>query len=431
MTTAAPAAPADSAPSASPGDLDRLIGAASPATARILGKALAGGEVSVAEGEALFAAHGPDREALLATSDWLRARAKGDRVSFVVTRNINFTNVCYMGCRFCNFAKRIEDGAAEFLALDEVARRAQQARDRGATEVCIQGGLHPKLAGTHYGDILRAIKAQVPDIHIHAFSPFEIWYGASKLRQDYERYLADLKDSGLGSIPGTAAEILDTEVRQRLTKNKLSADEWVTIIRAAHRVGLKSTATIMYGHVDGPRHWAAHLGLLRDIQKQTGGFTELVPLGFIHEDSPLYTQSSDVRPGPTEDENLKMHAVARIMLAGWIDNIQVSWVKLGPELAQRILRSGANDLGGTLMNESISRAAGAKYGQEITPREMADIIRGAGRVPVQRTTLYDTIADYAESDPPDYAPLVPRTIPSAAELLAKAARMQAKGELVP
>jgi FO synthase len=340
-------------------------------------------------------------------------------VTFVVNRNINFTNVCYMGCRFCNFAKRQENPEAELLPHETVAARAKEAWERGGTEVCIQGGLHPKIAGSHYAEIVRAIKAAVPDMHIHAFSPFEIWYGTRKARLPYSAFLAELRDAGLGSVPGTAAEILDVEIRKILTQDKLSASQWVEIIREVHGVGLPSTSTIMYGHVDGPRHWAAHIGLIRSIQKETGGFTEFVPLGFIHDDSPLYHDVPGVRPGPSRDEHLKMHAVARLMLKGWIDNIQASWVKLGPALAQFMLHCGANDFGGTLMNETISRAAGAQWGQEVTPREMVGIIRGAGRTPVQRSTLYKTVAVYDAHDPDEIAPLVPRAKPSAADELAR------------
>ncbi len=395
---------------------------------RILDRALAGEEVNVADATQLFAASGDSLAALLQAADEMRRRRVGARATFVVTRNINFTNVCYMGCTFCNFAKRADDPAAELLPFEEVARRADEAWRRGATEVCIQGGLHPKLAGTHYRDIVRAIKRAVPDIHIHAFSPFEIWYGAHKSRLSPEDFLQDLKESGLGSLPGTAAEILDVAIRRRLTKDKLTTDQWVTIVKAAHKVGLPTTSTMMYGHIDGPRHWAAHIALLRDIQKETSGFTEFVPLGFVHYDSPLFTQNSDVRPGPSEGESLRVHAVARLMLAGWIDNIQVSWVKLGPRLAQRVLQSGANDLGGTLMNESISRAAGARYGQEITPKEMAGIIRGAGRVPAQRNTLYRHLAVYDKTDPPDYAPLVARDRPADAAQLAAQGHMPAPAQ---
>ncbi|MEL6233577.1 MAG: 5-amino-6-(D-ribitylamino)uracil--L-tyrosine 4-hydroxyphenyl transferase CofH [Pseudomonadota bacterium] len=394
-------------------ELQSKLEAARPAIWRILNRALLGREISASQAVTLFDTRdgdrAADRDAIYATADALRARANGDAVSFVVNRNINFTNICYMGCRFCGFAKRIEDQGAEWLAPAQVVARAQEAWDRGATEVCIQGGLHPKLSGSQYRAMVLALKAALPDMHIHAFSPFEIWYGAQKSQMSYRAFLQDLKDCGLGSMPGTAAEILDTEVRKKLTKNKLSAEQWVEIIRTAHELGIRSSATIMYGHVDGPQHWAAHLALLRDIQRETGGFTELVPLSFVHSDSPLYTASPDtVRPGPTMHEVDLMHAVARIMLHGHIDNIQVSWTKLGAERARQMLSRGVNDLGGTLMNESISRAAGARHGQEITGRELCDIIRSAGRVPVRRSTLYNRVEVYRDHDPIDLAPLVPR-----------------------
>ncbi len=372
-----------------------LLNRIDPRISAILHSALAGQEVSEADAVSLFGAVGEELEALVATADLLRQRAVGDRASFVITRNINFTNVCYMGCRFCGFAKRKEQAGAELLPLAEVVRRAQEAWDRGATEVCIQGGLHPDIDGSHYRNILKAIKQQLPDIHIHAFSPFEIWFGAHKSRMSVAEFIQDLIDSGLDSMPGTAAEILDVEIRQQLTRDKLSTEQWVEIITTAHRLGLPTTATIMYGHIDEPRHQAAHIALLRDIQKQTGGFTEFVPLGFVHYESPLFTEQAAndmrVRPGPTAEENIRMHAVARLMLNGWIDNIQASWVKLGPEYAQQMLQSGANDLGGTLMNESISRSAGGRHGQEIVPEDMVRMIREAGRTPVRRGTLYQPL----------------------------------------
>jgi len=388
--------------------LEASLGRASQPVRRILDAALSGHEVSREDGEALFRTSGADLAALLASADVTRRARVGDRVTFATVRNINFTNVCYMACQFCNFGVRKEAPGAELLSLDTVADRAEEAWNRGATEVCIQGGLHPDLPGDHYLKLLQAVKARVPGIHVHAFSPFEIWYGVRKSRMPLPDYLAMLRDAGLGSMPGTAAEILDTEIRLQLTRNKLSAEEWEEIIRAAHAAGLRSTSTIMYGHIDGPSHWAAHIDRIRSIQKDTGGFTEFVPLGFVHEQTRLFRDHQNARPGPTADENLKMHAVARLMLAGWIDNIQVSWVKLGPEMAHTMLSCGANDLGGTLMNESISRAAGAAHGQEITPAEMVRIIRAAGRVPMQRNTLYDTVEDFSDHDPAEIAPLVAR-----------------------
>lgn len=392
----------------STGSLEAALAAASPPVRRILDAALAGREIGREAGERLFGTQGADLHAVLRTADAVRRQRVGERVTFVTVRNINFTNVCYMACRFCNFGVRKDAAGAELLSLDEVARRAEEAWNRGGTEVCIQGGLHPDISGDHYLRLVEAVKARVPAMHIHAFSPFEIWYGVRKSRRPLDGFLRDLKQAGLGSMPGTAAEILDTEIRLQLTRNKLSADEWETIVRAAHAVGLRTTATIMYGHIDGPRHWAAHIDRIRSIQNDTGGFTEFVPLGFIHDETRLYRDHPEARPGPTAGESLKMHAVARLMLFGHIDNIQVSWVKLGPQMAQAMLDCGANDLGGTLMNESISRAAGAKHGQEITPAEMVRIIRAAGRIPVQRNTLYGTVESFEDHDPKHIPPLVER-----------------------
>jgi 7,8-didemethyl-8-hydroxy-5-deazariboflavin synthase CofH subunit len=388
--------------------LDAWLAAATPATARVLVRALEERELSVDEGEALFRAEGDDLSALLATADRVRRNRVGDDVSFIVNRNINFTNVCYMGCKFCNFAKRRDDPEAEVLSLEEIQRRTVEAHERGATEVCIQGGLNPKLDADIYRQIVVAVREAVPGMHVHAFSPFEIWYGSKKAGMAAADFIRMLKDAGLGSMPGTAAEILDTEIRQRLTRDKLTTAQWVEIIRAAHSVGMPTTATIMYGHIDGPSHWARHIDLIRSIQKDTGGFTEFVPLGFIHWDSPLYLKEEGVRPGPTTAEHLKMHAVARLMLAGYIDNIQASWVKLGPQLAQAMLDCGCNDFGGSLMNESISRAAGAPHGQEVTPAEMVALIRQIGRRPVRRSTLYQVLETYDDHDPEEYAPLVER-----------------------
>ena len=396
-----------------PAETQNLLDAASRSVSQILTKALFGNEISEIEGAVLFNCRdkekATDRAAIFSVADILRQRSKGDYVTFVVNRNINFTNICYMGCRFCGFAKRREDSGSEWLEPFQVVERAQQAWDRGGTEVCIQGGLHPKMEGNYYRELVLAIKAALPDMHIHAFSPFEVWYGAVKSKLSYRDFLSDLKDCGLGSMPGTAAEILDTEVRQKLTKNKLSANCWEEIIRTAHDVGIPSTATIMYGHVDEPKHWAAHIALLREIQKDTGGFTELVPLSFVHTDSPLFLKNpSSVRPGPTDHEVDLMHSVSRIMLNGFIDNIQVSWTKLGAERARNMLSLGVNDLGGTLMNESISRSAGSKHGQEITAAELCKIIRSAGRIPVRRNTIYKTIDVYKDRDPIDVIPLVER-----------------------
>ncbi len=390
------------------GATERLLSRIDPTVSRILDKALNDVEVTPEEGLILFRTEGRELQALLLAADELRRAKVGERVTFVVVRNINFTNICYTGCRFCAFAVRRDDPEAEFLSLEEIARRAEEAWNRGATEVCIQGGLHPDIDASHYRNILVAIKERVPQMHIHAFSPFEIKYGAERSRLRVEDFLRMLQEHGLDTIPGTAAEILDTRIRRRLTRDKLSAQEWVYIVKTAHRLGIRSTSTIMYGHIDGPEQWVAHLALLREIQKETGGLTELVPLGFVHWDAPIYL-AGEARPGPTGLEDLRMHAVARILLNNWINNIQVSWVKLGPKFAQYILTAGANDFGGTLMNESISRSAGAPYGQEITPAEMCRMIRELGRIPARRNTLYEILEVYDNHDPADTPPLVART----------------------
>ena len=349
--------------------------------------------------ERLFLTTGKEKKAVLQVADWLRERIHGDNVSFVINRNINFTNVCYMGCKFCGFAKRLDEAGAEWISVEQVVQRAEEAWNRGASEVCIQGGLHPKLPGTYYRDLLIALKKALPKIHIHAYSPFEIWYGAKKMKLSYSDFLEDLKECGLGSMPGTAAEILDKQIREKLTKNKLSTARWVEIIKTAHSLGIPSTATIMYGHIDAPIHWAIHLDTIRRIQIDTGGFTEFVPLSFVHYDSPLFLENPNlVRPGASDNEIDLMHAVSRIALYGLIDNVQVSWTKLGAERARNLLSMGVNDMGGTLMNESISRSAGSKNGQEITEREMVDIIRSASKVPVRRNTLYKTIKTYRTNE---------------------------------
>jgi 7,8-didemethyl-8-hydroxy-5-deazariboflavin synthase CofH subunit len=377
---------------------------------KVLDRALSGHEVTCAEAEILFEADSNDLRAIVRAADMVRRWRKGDEASFVVVRNINFTNVCYMGCRFCGFAKRKEDPEAVWFSMDEIAHRAQVAWDRGATEVCMQGGLHPELPPTYYRDLLRAVKQQVPRMHLHAFSPFEVWFGAHKRKMPTRDFLLELKEAGLGSMPGTAAEILDVEVRRKLTRDKLTTQAWVETIRAAHSIGLRSTSTIMFGHIDGPSHWAAHIDLIRSIQKETGGFTEFVPLSFVYSESPLYVDRAirGVRPGATRDENFKMHSIARLMLAGWIDNIQASWVKLGAEMAAEMLHAGVNDLGGTLMDESISRSAGADFGEELMPLEMVKLIRHAGRTPVRRNTLYDTLETFTDHDPAEMKTLKPR-----------------------
>ena len=315
----------------------------------------------------------------------------GDEVSYVVTRNINYTNVCYFRCGFCAFSKGklAADlrGTPYVVAVDEITRRVREAWDRGAVEVCLQGGIHPAFTGDFYLEVLEAVKAAVPDIHVHAFSALEVWQGAATLDLPLEDYLTRLREAGLSSLPGTAAEVLDDEVRAVLCPDKVSTAQWLEVHDAAHRVGLRSTTTVMYGHVDGPRNWARHLLALRDQQRRTGGFTEFVPLPFVHMEAPIALQGR-ARPGPTFDEAVLMHAVGRLALHPHITNVQASWVKLGPVGAAAALRAGVNDLGGTLMNESISRAAGAAHGQEFAPEQMEALIRSLGRTPRQRTTFY-------------------------------------------
>jgi FO synthase len=336
---------------------------------------------------ALATAEGAGMDAVAALADDLRKQVNGDTVTYVVNRNINFTNICYTGCRFCAFAQRKGDADAFTLSTTEVADRAWEAHVVGATEVCMQGGIDPELPVTGYADLVRAVKAKVPSMHVHAFSPMEIVNGASRGGQSIREWLTELRAAGLDSIPGTAAEILDDEVRWVLTKGKLPAAEWIEVITTAHEVGLRSSSTMMYGHVDNPSHWVGHLNVLKKIQDKTGGFTEFVPLPFVHQSSPLYLAGAS-RPGPTNRDNRAVHALARIMLHGRIDNIQTSWVKLGITGTQAMLNGGANDLGGTLMEETISRMAGSQNGSEKTVAELHEIADGIGRPVRQRTTTY-------------------------------------------
>jgi FO synthase len=380
------------------GDLEALAPTPAPATpaplpadvSAALRAAEARRPLSDAEALALFAAEGPALEALCRVADDLRRDTVGDEITYVVNRNINFTNVCYVGCRFCAFAQREVDPESYTLTLKEVGDRTEEAWAYGATEVCMQGGIHPDLPGSFYFELLDAVKARVPEIHIHAFSPMEILNGATKLGISFREFLQECRRRGLGTIPGTAAEILDDDVRWMLTKGKLPADTWEEIVRTAHDVGLRSSSTIMFGHVDAPRHWVFHIRRISAIQRDTGGFTEFVPLPFVHHNSPIYLAGKS-RPGPTFDESRRMHAVARLLLNGLIHNVQVSWVKLGVEASQAILNGGANDLGGTLMEETISRMAGATWGIRMEPVEIEAAIRAIGRVPVERTTTYERV----------------------------------------
>lgn len=354
-------------------------------------KGVKGVTMTSADIVALFEARGDDVDGVCRAADDLRRRTNGDRVSYVVTRNINYTNICYFRCQFCAFSKgKMSEnlrGRPYDLGHEEIQRRVREAWERGATEVCLQGGIHPAYTGATYLAILKAVKEAVPDIHVHAFSPLEVWQGAATSGSSIRDFLMELKANGLGSLPGTAAEILDDEVRQVICPDKITTDKWLTVVGTAHRLGLKSTATIMFGHVERPVHWARHLIRLRDLQLETGGITEFVPLPFVPMQTPIYLKGR-ARRGPTFRETVLMHAVARLALNPAITNIQVSWVKMGIEGARLALQAGVNDLGGTLMNESISRAAGASHGQEMTPEEFERIAVSVGRSTWQRTTLY-------------------------------------------
>ncbi len=373
--------------------LEDALAAASRPIAALLEKSLAGAELNFNEGLRLAEVAGEDLTALVKVADELRRRTVGDQVTYVVNRNINFTNICYVGCAFCGFSRGPNSPEAYSLSPAQIVGKARQASDMGATEVCIQGGLPRSLEGYFYRDILRAIKKELPNLHVHAFSPMEILYGVEKTRLSLREYLCMLKAEGLGSIPGTAAEILDDEVRGALSPNKLSAQQWVEIIRTAHQIGIPSTSTMMYGHVESSAHWVRHVLLLRDIQKETGGFTEFVPLAFIYAKTRLFHQGG-ARAGSSEDENLLVHALARVLLNGTIRNIQVSWVKMGFEQSLACLEAGANDFSGTLMEENISKAAGSMFGECVSPEEFRALIRRIGRVPAERTTTYKLVRTF-------------------------------------
>jgi FO synthase len=385
--------------------LERLFSDVSPEVVRILERTLDGRELSVADAVVLLETRGTDLYALMKAADVARQEDRGDDVSFVICRNLNFTNVCYVGCSFCGFSRHREDADAYDHPMETLLEKVRDAALRGATEVCIQGGIHPAKDHTHYREILVAIKSRYPNLHIHAYSPEEIDFGHRKSGMALPDYLQWLVDAGLGSMPGTAAEILDDEIREVLSPNKLRRDRWVEIIEAAHGIGLPTTATIMYGHLETSEHVARHLALVREIQKRSGGFTEFVPLGFIHEKNILFNHMG-ARPGASMPEDLRLIAVARLLLRPWIQNIQMSWVKMGPKLAQMALMAGANDLGGTLMEESISRESGADFGENLPAERMRQLIREVGRIPVQRSTTYGVLQrfDDPEKDPPSLEP---------------------------
>ncbi|HEV2356564.1 MAG TPA: 5-amino-6-(D-ribitylamino)uracil--L-tyrosine 4-hydroxyphenyl transferase CofH [bacterium] len=385
--------------------LARLLAHTGPAVARALDRALSGGDLTAEEAETLLRASGRDATALTAAADALRRDTVGDVVTYVVNRNINFTNVCIKGCGFCAFSRDFREEEGYFLPEEEIVRRAQEAWDLGATEVCVQAGLPPKMDGDLYIRLTRRIKAALPDIHIHAFSPEEVLYGAVRSGRTVRDYLRELRAAGVGSLPGTAAEILDDELRDRLAPGRIRTAQWIEVIRTAHELGIPTTSTMMFGHAETPAHQARHLVLLRDLQRGSGGFTEFVPLSFVHTEAPMWRRRlvAGLRPGPTGLEVVRVHAAARIVLGRAIPNLQVSWVKEGPRMAQLLLGAGANDVGGTLINESISTSAGAGFGQLVPPSELRRWIRDAGRIPAERFTTYRLrrVFDGTEPDAPE------------------------------
>jgi len=369
--------------------LEHRLALAQPEFRALLDRALDGREISVDEGERCLHADGGDLIALIATADAIRKRDVGDDVTYVVNRNLNFTNICFVGCRFCAFARQRWEADAFNQSIEAILAKVQQAVHLGATEICMQGGINPEMPAFTYRDILQAIKGAFPQIHMHAFSPMEIMYGSRRTDMSYRDYLQMLRDAGLGTIPGTAAEILDDEIREILSHKKVDVQTWIDIITTAHDLGIRSTSTVMYGHLETARHVAAHIALIRTLQRQTGGFTEFVPLRFIHDNTELFRQGLVGEPPPKGLYDLRVYATSRLMLQGAIDNLQTSWVKINHELAQLSLEAGCNDFGGTLMEESISREAGADAGEYTTVDEIRALISARGRRPVERTTLYD------------------------------------------
>ena len=377
-----------------------LFSTVDPAIIAILSRALEGEDISWQDALRLCETNGRELQATVTAADELRRRQTGDIVTYVINRNVNFTNVCVKHCGFCAFSRTYRSEQGYLLPTDEILRRVGEAADMGATEVCIQAGLPPDMDGNFYIDLTAAVKKKFPSVHIHAFSPEEILYGATLSGVSIYDYLRSLKAAGLGSLPGTSAEILDQAIRDVISPGRISVEQWVKVITTAHDLGIPTTSTIMYGHLETPAHWVKHMNLLRDIQHETHGFTEFVPLSMVHQEAPMYHNrlAPSLRPGPSGNEVVKMHAVARLMLGASLRNIQCSWVKEGPKLAQYLLSAGANDVGGTLMNESISTSAGAQYGQLVPPRELRRLIRDAGRTPAQRNTNYDLIKVYSANE---------------------------------
>ncbi len=381
-------------------NLESVIGALKPETAAVLDRALSGEDITVEEAVVLFETEGQEYNALVMTADELRRRTVGDIVTYVVNRNINFTNVCIKRCGFCAFSRDFRQEEGYLLPVEEIIRRAKEAWDYGATEVCVQAGLPPKMEGDLYIRLCEAIKKELPDMHIHGFSPEEVLYGSIRSDITIRAYLTELKAAGVGSLPGTSAEVLDQELRDEISPGRITVDQWTEVITTAHELGIPTTSTVMFGYLETPTQLAKHIDLIRGIQQQTGGITEFVPLSFVHTEAPMFMQGlvNDVRPGPSGIEVIKMHAIARIMLNNWIPNIQASWVKEGTRMSQLLLTAGVNDLGGTLINESISTAAGAQHGQLMRPSEFRQMIRQAGRIPAERYTTYKTRRVFSETD---------------------------------
>ncbi len=383
-----------------PQNLEGIIGAIKPETAAVLDRALSGKDITSEEAVVLFETEGQEYNAMVMAADELRRRTVGDVVTYVVNRNINFTNVCIKRCGFCAFSRDFREDEGYLLPVEEIIRRAREAWDYGATEVCIQAGLPPKMEGDLYIRLCEAINRELPDMHIHGFSPEEVLYGSIRSESTIKAYLTELKAAGVGSLPGTSAEVLDQDLRDKISPGRITVDQWTEVITTAHELGIPTTSTVMFGYLETATQLAKHVELIRSIQQQTGGITEFVPLSFVHTEAPMFMKGlvDDVRPGPSGMDVIKMHAVARIMLNNWIPNIQASWVKEGSRMSQLLLAAGVNDLGGTLINESISTAAGAQHGQLMRPTEFRQMIRQAGRIPAERYTTYKTRRVFSDAD---------------------------------
>ena len=381
-------------------NFDHILKEIDPIISSIINKVIEGMDITESETIQLFNSRGLELNMIVTVANYLCKRKKGDMVTYVINRNINFTNVCIKRCGFCAFSRDFREEEGYYLPIEEIVRRAKEAEKLGATEICIQAGLPPKTDGYLYIDICKAIKKELPNIHIHAFSPEEVLYGAKMSDSSIEDYLQILKEAGLDSIPGTAAEILDQEIRDTISPGRISVQDWIKVIKYAHSIGISSTSTIMYGHIESYSDIVKHLAIIKNIQKDTGGFTEFVPLSFVHSEAPMYNRNlvKNIRAGPTGEEVLKMHAIARIFLNNYIENIQVSWVKEGPKMAQVLLEAGVNDFGGTLINESISTSAGASFGQLLKPKEIRNLIYHIGKIPAQRSSKYEIIKTFSKDN---------------------------------